>query len=84
MLIVLTTDTDRQIKRILGKTPKNFYYLCRSLPKEVCPKMQTDLFLNSKNPCQSEKRNNGVLDRLCQKKYYFQKAKKLFKKLLAK
>ena len=31
-----------------------------------------------KNLGQSGKRNNGVLDRLCQTKYYFQKAKKLF------
>ena len=39
-------------------------------------------FAVMENPWQSGKRNNGVLDRLCQTKYYFQKAKKLFKKAL--
>ena len=31
------------------------------------------LFFEYQNPRQSEKRNNGVLDRLCQKKYYSKK-----------
>ena len=46
MLIVLTTDTDRQIKRILGKTPKNFYhYLCRSIyPKRFVQKSRQTSF----------------------------------------
>jgi len=35
-----------------------------------------------KNSWQFGKQNNGVSDRLCQTKYYFQKAKKLFKKAL--
>ena len=35
-----------------------------------------------KNSWQSGKRHNGVSDRLYQTKYYFQKAKKLFKKAL--
>ena len=51
MLIVLTIDTDRQIKRILGKDPQEYYhYLCRSIyPKRFVPKCRTDLFSNSKN-----------------------------------
>lgn len=41
MLIVLTIDTDRQIKRILGKAPRILSsFMSFYLPKEVCPKMQ--------------------------------------------
>ena len=50
--------------------------------KALVPKWSEGFTYASKNPWQSVKRNNSVLDRLCQKKYYFQKAKKLFKKLL--